>query len=725
MGIFAPNIHDSLSFLSRLPHHEEFYFRYGSLKAGEGMKKGKLIYLNGLPPEEKISKFVPLNNEGNHILVVINAGGQKASEIERVRAVFVDLDGSPLEPILKWTLDPHFVIETSPKRYHVYWIVEDGFPLEFFTPVQKALAKRFGGDDAVCDLPRLMRLPGFVHHGKEGNSPFVSRIIHELSNSEGQSYSLEQICEALGTTRDLLLSGIGEETIQTERFGVSETIGDGERNKTIFKLASSRIAKGLEKEEVIASCLAINKARCKPPLKDVEVQTCVESAWRMHLSKLENQPIPPNESQATEEDEKLDAGKKQQADRGKSKKKANYGDYVTLVEKYLGKIHRDIFSDEPVFKDVEGIVNPDEKGEYQKILDKYPRRLLESICSDAEGFSASKLECHILRAAAFMKPEFLVSVPKWDGKDRIREIFQCVDFPTKKCFINRQQAETLLKTWGATAWRRIYNPKIKNRIFILHGPQGIGKDVLLNTLTQGVGKYWVSPSIGTRNENDLWQSIKDGMFIHIEEVDRIAKLDPALVKAFLDAEKKTLRIPYLQNPGTYRIRSSFTGSCNRDHFLCDYTGLRRFIVIDIAGIRWDYGNSEEDRRQILAQYKALADSGWPNSEDDKARVKDSETALRAYHRYKTPDDPRVEMVQEFQTFLLGKQPSIDKKEFQSSELENIWQKLSKDYNHGVNGIKKIMREEGFQIKNKKGTFWRAIGIEEGGEEEEIEEGIHI
>jgi hypothetical protein len=47
--------------------------------------------------------------------------------------------------------------------------------LERFTPFQKELAAVLGGDPAICDLPRIMRVPGFVHwKGK----PVLSRICH-------------------------------------------------------------------------------------------------------------------------------------------------------------------------------------------------------------------------------------------------------------------------------------------------------------------------------------------------------------------------------------------------------------------------------------------------------------------------------------------------------------------------------------------------------------------
>jgi hypothetical protein len=89
-----------------------------------------------------------------------------------VRAVFADTDGAPLEPIID-VLTPHMVAESSPGKYHVYWLVTD-FPLDRFAPVQVAIANKFGTDASVKDLSRLMRMPGFYYNK---NEPFLSRLV--------------------------------------------------------------------------------------------------------------------------------------------------------------------------------------------------------------------------------------------------------------------------------------------------------------------------------------------------------------------------------------------------------------------------------------------------------------------------------------------------------------------------------------------------------------------
>ncbi len=125
--------------------------------------------------DQRANELTRLNNEGAGVFVMVNRGdakGRKTENVLSVRAVFVDLDGSPLQPVKEAAVKPHIIVESSRGRYHAYWMVSD-CALEDFTSVQKALAMRFQGDPSVCDLARVMRLPGFFHRKAE---PFMTMM---------------------------------------------------------------------------------------------------------------------------------------------------------------------------------------------------------------------------------------------------------------------------------------------------------------------------------------------------------------------------------------------------------------------------------------------------------------------------------------------------------------------------------------------------------------------
>jgi hypothetical protein len=160
----TPNLTDTARFLRRLDAgNDAWHFR--TLPGTHDNKRAGTL-------DEHAAWLAAENAAGRNVFAVVNAGGQTGKEIVRVRAVFADLDGSPLGPILACALQPHIVVASSPGKWHVYWIV-DGLPLAQFAGVQRAIAARFGSDATVADLPRLMRLPGFMHLKGE---PFLSRI---------------------------------------------------------------------------------------------------------------------------------------------------------------------------------------------------------------------------------------------------------------------------------------------------------------------------------------------------------------------------------------------------------------------------------------------------------------------------------------------------------------------------------------------------------------------
>lgn len=208
-----------------------------------------------------------LNARGAGVFVMVNAGdnkGRKSINVIAVRALFVDLDGAPLEPVRAAPLKPNFIVESSPGRWHAYWQVSD-CPLADFTPLQKALAACFSGDAKVCDLARVMRIPGFDHRKA---TPFRSRVIE---TSAGTPYSVADFRAAFGfattpapATRPRMLP---------------DRIPKGERNDTLFSLARGLVQKGFDPASVNRRIQRINGERCDPPMCESEVDAIVANGF--------------------------------------------------------------------------------------------------------------------------------------------------------------------------------------------------------------------------------------------------------------------------------------------------------------------------------------------------------------------------------------------------------------------------------------------------------------
>ena len=136
-----------------------------------------------------------LNAKGAGVFFTVNETdlmGRSKEHIKKVRAVFIDLDGTPLPD--KFDLEPHCVVNTSKGKYHVYWLVDD-MELETFTLYQQALAVRFNSDPKVKDLSRVMRIPGFYHYKKD---PYPIKI---LSMYQRKPYKKNEIRDNLKLVR--------------------------------------------------------------------------------------------------------------------------------------------------------------------------------------------------------------------------------------------------------------------------------------------------------------------------------------------------------------------------------------------------------------------------------------------------------------------------------------------------------------------------------------------
>lgn len=233
-------------------------------------------------------KLADLNARGAGVFVMVNEGngkGRKIANVKRVRAYFADFDDVKPPAVESAPMTPHAIIESSPGRWHWYWFIE-GAPLDEFKTVQRPIAGRFGSDPSVCDLPRVMRLPGYLHHKRE---PFLTRIVElrdaprythadfllafgiDLSVSAPQSATS-------GPTRAASAKVTRLHTLQPRKRVLPDAIPEGKRNATLLSLAAGLVRKGHELQGVTDRMQKINAERCDPPLCATEVDTIAKQA---------------------------------------------------------------------------------------------------------------------------------------------------------------------------------------------------------------------------------------------------------------------------------------------------------------------------------------------------------------------------------------------------------------------------------------------------------------
>ena len=169
-------------FLDRLEPQGIFTFQTFDDGKDKNFKMAKVLHGAF---EEHTEKLTQMNNLGAGVFVMVNRGdgivhdGKKTcrtnDNVISVRALFADADGVPIGPILAKAPPPHILVESSPGKWHFYWLTNDT-TLDEFKGRQQAIAQAFGTDPLVCDLSRVLRLPGFYHQKGE---PFLTRLVEQ------------------------------------------------------------------------------------------------------------------------------------------------------------------------------------------------------------------------------------------------------------------------------------------------------------------------------------------------------------------------------------------------------------------------------------------------------------------------------------------------------------------------------------------------------------------
>jgi hypothetical protein len=70
---------------------------------------------------------------------------------------------------------------------------------------------------------------------------------------------------------------------------VTDGVPEGSRNNTIASLAGHLLWHGVDRDVVTELMLTWNRARCRPPLTDVEVVRTVESITRLHRQRADEE----------------------------------------------------------------------------------------------------------------------------------------------------------------------------------------------------------------------------------------------------------------------------------------------------------------------------------------------------------------------------------------------------------------------------------------------------
>jgi predicted P-loop ATPase len=176
----------------------------------------------------------------------------------------------------------------------------------------------------------------------------------------------------------------------------------------------------------------------------------------------------------------------------------------------------------------------------------------------------------------------------------------------------------LLKRTLIAAVARVFKPGCKvDTLCILQGDQGDFKSTFWQILA---GEAWFTDNLSEANEKDEKLKLRRYWILEFSEFETAYKRkEVEQLKAFLSSRIDSLRRPYGRAIEDFPRTSVFVGSTNRQEFLHDSTGERRYWVIPVSK-KIPIQMLEEERDQIWASAVAAYRSGeqwWLTPEEDE------------------------------------------------------------------------------------------------------------
>ena len=191
---------------------------------------------------------------------------------------------------------------------------------------------------------------------------------------------------------------------------------------------------------------------------------------------------------------------------------------------------------------------------------------------------------------------------KWDGKDHL------------SAFLNKLEMSSKL---ADVFWRKFLIGSIakaidgaQNFMLVLVGAQGKGKSRLVRWLCPLPHLFNEGP-VSPDNKDDLLLLLNNWLW-EVSELDSTTRrADRSALKHFISLRNVKVRVPYGRYPLDKPAAASLIGTVNQDGtgFLNDPSGNRRFGVVNLVGIDWDY--EKININQLWAQIYQMYKNGEP------------------------------------------------------------------------------------------------------------------
>lgn len=206
----------------------------------------------------------------------------------------------------------------------------------------------------------------------------------------------------------------------------------------------------------------------------------------------------------------------------------------------------------------------------------------------------------------------------WDGVPRIRQVASSILGARAEDATEASYYSTVVYRWFISLVARAFSPGCKvDTALILQGEQGVGKSSFFRKLA---GDWFSDTEMGL--DKDALLQMRSTWIYEWAELENVTSRHAmSRVKAFLTSNEDRFRPPFGRAMITVKRSGVIVGTTNREEFLHDPSGSRRFWVVPVGEI--DLAQLQVDRDQLLAEAVhlfRLSERWWLSPEEEAQRA---------------------------------------------------------------------------------------------------------